>query len=997
DLAAAERVCIDYAGADELAAKAAQALKAIESGNPAAWKALQGRGIFRGSGAAGKVAFLYTGQGSQYPNMLAELRQSEPVVAATFDEADAIMRPLLGGRALSEIIFVGADGVAGAEAELMRTEITQPAVLTVDVALTRLLAAYGIEPDFVMGHSLGEYAALVAAGVLPFSHALEAVSARGREMASLSVEDNGAMAAVSAPIEEVEQIVAEVDGYVVLANVNSSHQLVIGGATAAVERAIDRIVERGHRAQRLPVSHAFHTEIVAPASEPLRTMLRRLTIAPPRIPVVANVDGEFYPSGPDVAEQIVEILGRQVASPVQFVRGLRTLFDAGARVFVETGPKRALWGFAADVLGDDAVSLFTNHPKVGELASFNQALCGLYAAGVGAPVPDAPALREDEPVVVTGASVGTPGTEKLFDDGNLSRLLHGEQFIDSIPASLRREIAERHITRLVKGDDGSGSFQTIDDPAEVIKLAGRGGEFDLAEEFGIDPERLAALGRETQMALAAGLDALRDAGIPLVQHYKTTTRGTQLPDKWRLADSMQDDTGVIFASAYPGVGDFVKELNAFWGERVKHARLKELREVRGRADAGVARDDIDRRIAELERDLDQHAYQFDRRFLFRTLSMGHSQFAELIGARGPNTQINAACASTTQAVSVAEDWIRTGRCSRVVIVAADDVTSEALLPWVGSGFLASGAAATDEVVEDAALPFDQRRHGMILGMGAVGIVVESAAAARERGVTPICEVLGAVTANSAFHGSRLDVDHIGAVMESVVQQAEARGVKREEIAPETVFVSHETYTPARGGSAAAEIFALRRVFGEDADKIVIANTKGLTGHSMGVGIEDVTAIKALETGLIPAVPNFRDVDPELGALNLSKGGLYPVRYALRLGAGFGSQISMVLLRWTPVRDGRRRTPEELGYGYRIADETVWKTWLRGLTGQDEPQLEVTKRNLRVVDTGPAANGARRAPVAAPAAASPPIVEPEPVAIPAPVSTDEITGAVLEIV
>ena len=175
------------------------------------------------------------------------------------------------------------------------------------------------------------------------------------------------MAAVSAPIEEVERIVAEVDGYVVLANVNSTNQLVLGGATAAVEQAIEKIVERGHRAMRLPVSHAFHTEIVAPVSEPLRATLRRLTLSPPRIPIVANVDGEFYPTGPGVEEQIIDILGRQVASPVQFVKGLHTLYDAGARVFVETGPKRALWGFAADVLGDDVMTLFTNHPKVGEL------------------------------------------------------------------------------------------------------------------------------------------------------------------------------------------------------------------------------------------------------------------------------------------------------------------------------------------------------------------------------------------------------------------------------------------------------------------------------------------------------------------------------------------------------------------------------------------------------------------------------------------------------
>ncbi len=169
--------------------------------------------------------------------MLADLRASEPVVADLFDEADAIMTPLLEGRQLSDIIFADpADpaAVARAEEELRPTEITQPAVLTVDMALTRLLGEYGIAPDLVMGHSLGEYGALVAAGALSFEAALEAVSARGREMASLDVGDPGAMAAVMAPLAEVEEIVAASDGYVVLANVNSTHQVVLGGATEAV-------------------------------------------------------------------------------------------------------------------------------------------------------------------------------------------------------------------------------------------------------------------------------------------------------------------------------------------------------------------------------------------------------------------------------------------------------------------------------------------------------------------------------------------------------------------------------------------------------------------------------------------------------------------------------------------------------------------------------------------------------------------------------------------
>ncbi len=393
--------------------------------------------------------------------------------------------------------------------------------------------------------------------------------------------------------------------------------------------------------------------------------------------------------------------------------------------------------------------------------------------------------------------------------------------------------------------------------------------------------------------------------------------------------------------------------------------LEDIRARMSAQDQAVA--EVDRRIVELRHRLQAEPFTFNRRFLFRVLSMGHSQFAELIGARGPNTQLNAACASTSQALCVAEDWIRSGRCRRVVVVSADDVASDTLLPWVGSGFLASGAAATDAVVEDAALPFDRRRHGMIIGSGAAALVVESAAAARERGIRPICEILAAVTANSAFHGTRLDVEHISQVMERLIRQAERRGVDRAKIAGQTMFVSHETYTPARGGSASAEISALRTAFGPAADSIVIANTKGFTGHAMGAGIEEVVAVKALETGIVPPVPNFREPDPELGLLNLSRGGAYPVKYALRLAAGFGSQISMTLMHWIESPDGAHRGPSELGYAYRIADEPTWRSWLAKVTGRDDAQLEVVQRRLRVAE-----DATRQSPVTMPAAQAAPV-------------------------
>ncbi|HEY2985402.1 MAG TPA: acyltransferase domain-containing protein, partial [Jatrophihabitantaceae bacterium] len=1043
-LGAAVRLAIDYADAAELAAKAEKALKAFASGNAPMWRMLKAQGVFLGRGLAPKVAFLYTGQGSQYANMLKPLRKSESIVADTFAEADRIMTPLLG-KPLSSYVFSDSDDaetVARLDRQLLQTEITQPAVLTCDIALTRMLAAHSVRPDMVMGHSLGEYGALVAAGALDFSAALEAVSARGHEMASLDIEDNGAMAAVFGPLEEIERIVSAAEGYVVVANVNSNSQAVVGGATVAIERVIETFQAAGLTAQRIPVSHAFHTSIVAPVSAPLKDVLRRLDVHAPALPIVANVTGEFYPTGVD-AEAMVDILGRQVASPVQFVKGLRTLYAAGARVFVEVGPKKALHGFVEDVFGpehDDVLALFTNHPKLRDATAFNQALCGLYAAGLGLPasaspapgrangatpvpamsVPAAPTitgprasmntdkyvelgkvfaefldrgrriydgdtapaaapsngLATHEPVVVTGAALGLPGVERVFDDENIGRILGGQQFIDAIPHRLREAIVDKHITRLIKPESGEPSFVAIDDQDGVIKLAGRRAPFDVVSEFGVDEARDAALDSATRLAVGAGFDALRDAGIPLVMRYRTTTLGTQLPDHWGLPDELRDDTGIVFASAFPGYGEFAKDIERYTQDRGRRHELASLHAVRAQMGGDdAATGEVDRRIAELEHLLATEPFEFDRRFIFRSLSMGHSQFAELIGARGPNTQVNAACASTTQALCVAEDWIRTGRARRVVVIAADDVTGDALLPWIGSGFLASGAAATDDAVEDAAIPFDRRRHGMIVGMGAAAIVVESADAARERGVQPICEVLGAVTANSAFHGTRLDVEHVSQVMEQVLRQVESRGIDRQVMAPSTMFVSHETYTPARGGSAAAEISALRSAFGSAADDVVITNTKGFTGHAMGAGIEDIVAIKALETGIVPPVPNFKEPDPELGDLNLSTGGAYPVEYALRLAAGFGSQIAMAVLRWTPMPDRKRRSADQLGFRYRIADPVTWQGWLRRVSGQSDAELEVVQHRLRVVDKLAQPAAPAPAPVAVPTSAA----EPEPVA------------------
>ncbi len=331
----------------------------------------------------GEVAFLFPGQGSQYVGMLSEFGDKYPIVRETLAEADAIMAPILD-KALTEYISPpeGTDPSA-AFFSLMQTEVLQPAMLACNEALRRLLDPV-VKPRVVLGHSLGEYAACVAADVLDFGDALRIVAARGDAMESVSLDDNGLMLGVNRGADEVEAALVGIEGYVAVVNKNCPSQTIVGGATPAVMAAQERLVAAGAQCMVLPVSHAFHSEIVAPAGAPLRRALDRIDVRAPKVPLLSNVTGGFYPEdAEDPAEWARTKLAEQVASPVEFIRNVESAYEAGCRVFIEVGPKRALTGFVGDILkGRPHSALYLAHPKFGELNTLGRTLASLVVDGV---------------------------------------------------------------------------------------------------------------------------------------------------------------------------------------------------------------------------------------------------------------------------------------------------------------------------------------------------------------------------------------------------------------------------------------------------------------------------------------------------------------------------------------------------------------------------------------------------------------------------------------
>ncbi len=280
-----------------------------------------------------RLVFLFPGQGSQSVGMGRQLAAEFSEAAEVFAAADRAL-----GFSLSGVIW------GGTSEQLAQTEITQPAVLTMSIAVLRVLAKHGVTPAATAGLSLGEYSALVAADALSFDKAVCLVRERGRLMQTAVPEGHGAVAAViglDAALVEQACVSARDAGVVSIANYNCPGQVAIAGQTAAVDTALLKCTELGaKRAVKLPVSAPFHTVLLQSAGEALRSHLESANLTPPRLPVVSNVTAEYH-----AESSLLDSLVAQVSQPVRFEACIRRLLADGYKHFVEVGPGTTLASF----------------------------------------------------------------------------------------------------------------------------------------------------------------------------------------------------------------------------------------------------------------------------------------------------------------------------------------------------------------------------------------------------------------------------------------------------------------------------------------------------------------------------------------------------------------------------------------------------------------------------------------------------------------------------
>ena len=335
---------------EDLIEKLKIALEALKAGKT---ELRDPRGVYFAEQPAdrgGKVALLFPGQGSQYPDMLSQQALVFPEVREALDRAAQLLRDKLD-RPLGRYIYPSSPFSPQEEQAhqqaLARTDVAQPAIGAATLGMHALLKRLGLKGDMTAGHSYGEYTALWAAGVMDAEQLIRISHRRGEVIVEAAQAESGTMAAIEADAETVSRIAASAS--VTVANLNSPKQTVISGGEEAIDAALALLQKEHIRGRRIPVACAFHSPLVASASDKLAESLAQYDLHAPTLPVYSNTTADVYPAE---AADVAGILADHLKSPVRFCQQIEAMYEAGARVFVEVGPQGVLTGLVGQILGD---------------------------------------------------------------------------------------------------------------------------------------------------------------------------------------------------------------------------------------------------------------------------------------------------------------------------------------------------------------------------------------------------------------------------------------------------------------------------------------------------------------------------------------------------------------------------------------------------------------------------------------------------------------------
>ena len=345
--------------------------------------------FFNQGPAKGKLGFIFPGQGSQYTDMGRDLFSVFPEAMDALESAQAAFKgqnPKAGDKGLNDFIFPlppHAQAKKQAEEALRETDVAQPGIGAVSLAMTRILGRFGITPDMTCGHSFGELPALHAAGWMDEKTLLDLSVARGFHMAAPKREgrDAGSMLAVKAELSKIEEVIREEKLDLILANRNTPSQGVLSGSTEEIDRAAKLLRKHKMRGIKLPVAAAFHSSLVEDAATPFKGFLEDQPLSPTKTPVFSNTTGAPYSQD---LKEIQMTLGNQLVHPVNFIGNIENMWDQEVRTFVEVGPKTVLTGLAKAILTDKSPGLIPVDGSAGKKSGLEDlavALCQIAAQG----------------------------------------------------------------------------------------------------------------------------------------------------------------------------------------------------------------------------------------------------------------------------------------------------------------------------------------------------------------------------------------------------------------------------------------------------------------------------------------------------------------------------------------------------------------------------------------------------------------------------------------